>query len=217
METSYNSPSLSTSRTTSTTFPLTQTSTRSQSQSHQPSDLQSGSEDLSRFGSRESRQKDRRNSRRSHRYGSDERQVSPKGDPPPRHRTRPSPSPQQLDPPAFDGTRSHRHKHSKSRELRFPNPMSHLASSASARGLLPTWSGGKDKEREGDDGLLRPVTRESRGRWGSESTTGLSEGRKGSLFDTPEQHERLGPIRRHEILSMDDLERVKKRRKLGEE
>lgn len=84
--------------------------------------------------------------------------------------------------------------------------------------MLPTWSGGKDKDREGDDGLLRPVTRETtRSRWGSESTTGLSDGRNGSLLDTPEQHEQLGPIRRHEILSMDDLEKVKKRRKLGEE
>lgn len=96
--------------------------------------------------------------------------------------------------------------------------MSHLASSASARGLLPTWSGGKDKDREGDDGLLRPITRETtRSRWGSESTTGLLDGRKGSLLDTPGQHEQLAPIRRHEILSMDDLEKVKKRRKLGEE
>lgn len=96
--------------------------------------------------------------------------------------------------------------------------MSHLTSSASARGLLPTWSGGKDKDREGEDGLLRPVTRETtRSRWGSESTTGLLDGRKGSMLDTPGQHEQLAPIRRHEILSMDDLEKVKKRRKLGEE
>ncbi|OKP01975.1 hypothetical protein PENSUB_7205 [Penicillium subrubescens] len=97
--------------------------------------------------------------------------------------------------------------------------MSHLASSASARGLLPTWSGGRDKEREGsDDGLLRPITRETtRSRWGSDSTSGgLGSGsRRGSLLDTPEQHERLGPIRRQEIQSMEDLELVKKRRKQG--
>jgi hypothetical protein len=111
------------------------------------------------------------------------------------------------------GAKQPKHKHSKSRELRFSRPMSHLASSASARGLLPTWS--KEKEREGDDGLLRPVTQETtRSRWGSEST---SRSRKGSLLDAPEQHERLGPIRRQEIQSMDDLEKVKKRRKQGEE
>lgn len=37
------------------------------------------------------------------------------------------------------------------------------------------------------------------------------------MLDTPGQHEQLAPIRRHEIVSMDDLEKVKKRRKLGEE
>jgi hypothetical protein len=36
------------------------------------------------------------------------------------------------------------------------------------------------------------------------------------LFDPPEQ-ERLGPIRRQEIQSPEDLEKVKKRRKQGEE
>ncbi|KAJ5112078.1 hypothetical protein N7532_000123 [Penicillium argentinense] len=128
------------------------------------------------------------------------------------HPSRPRP---RLDPLGLDGTKT-RHKHSKSRELRLPRPMSHLASSASARGLLPTWSG-RDKERDSDEshGLLRPMTRETtRSRWGSEST---SRSRRGSLLDVPEQHERLGPIRRQEIRSMEDLEAVKKRRKMGEE
>ncbi|CAI7609171.1 unnamed protein product [Penicillium viridicatum] len=214
MEPPYKHAPFSTSRAASATFPPTQSSTRSPNQNQQASDLQPKSEDLSRFGSQESRQTDRRKSRRSHRHGSDDCQISPKGE----HRTRPSLSPQPQEPSLFDSTRSHRRKYSKSRELRFPNPMSHLASSASARGLLPTWSGGKDKDREGEDGLLRPVTRETtRSRWGSESTTGLLDGRKGSMLDTPGQHEQLAPIRRHEILSMDDLEKVKKRRKLGEE
>ncbi|KAJ5684843.1 uncharacterized protein N7477_001188 [Penicillium maclennaniae] len=111
------------------------------------------------------------------------------------------------------GAKQPKHKHSKSRELRLSRQMSHLASSASARGLLPTWS--REKERENDDGLLRPMTRETtRTRWGSEST---SRSRKGSLLDVPEQHERLGPIRRQEIQSMEDLELVRKRRKQGEE
>lgn len=97
--------------------------------------------------------------------------------------------------------------------------MSHLASSASARGLLPTWSGGREKDREGEDGLLRPITHErSRSRWGSDSTGGLTSGsRRGSLLDAPEQHERLGPIQRQAIQSMEDLERVRERRKQGEE
>jgi len=118
--------------------------------------------------------------------------------------------------PLADGSKSyHRHKHSKSRELRLPGPMSHLASSASARGLLPTRSGGREKDHEGDDGLLRPITRETtRSRWGSDSTSGS---RKGSLLDVPGQHEGLGPIRRREIQSMEDLEHVKNRRKQGEE
>ncbi|CAI7596351.1 unnamed protein product [Penicillium crustosum] len=214
MEPPYKHAPFSTSRAASATFPPTQGSTRSPNQNQLASDLQSKSEDLSRFGSQESRQSDRRKSRRSHRHGSDDRQISPKGE----YRTHPSLSPPSQEPSLFDGTRSHRRKYSKSRELRFPNPMSHLASSASARGLLPTWSGGKDKDREGDDGLLRPITRETtRSRWGSESTTGLLDCRKGSLLDTPGQHEQLAPIRRYEILSMDDLEKVKKRRKLGEE
>ncbi|KAJ5901362.1 hypothetical protein N7504_007356 [Penicillium tannophilum] len=114
----------------------------------------------------------------------------------------------------------HRHKQSKSRELRLPRPMSHLASSASARGLLPTWSGSRDKDRE-EDGLLRPITRETtRSRWGSDSTSGLGSGsrsRKGSILDPPEQQGQLGPIRRQEIQSMEDLVQVTKRRKQGEQ
>jgi hypothetical protein len=98
--------------------------------------------------------------------------------------------------------------------------MSHLASSASARGLLPTWSGSREKDRE-EDGLLRPITRETtRSRWGSDSTSGLgssSRSRKGSILDPPEQQGQLGPIRRQEIQSMEDLGQVTKRRKQGEQ
>lgn len=120
----------------------------------------------------------------------------------------------------LDGVKSHsRHKHSKSRELRFPRPMSHLASSASARGLLPTWSGSRERDRDGDNALLRPVTQEtSRSRWGSDSTSGVgSSSRRGSLLDPIEQQERLGPIRRQQIQSVEELEQVKKRRKQDEQ
>ncbi|KAJ5667558.1 hypothetical protein N7507_003422 [Penicillium longicatenatum] len=122
----------------------------------------------------------------------------------------------------LDGGKSHHHRHkpSKSREIRLPRPMSHLASSASARGLLPTWSGSREKDRE-EDGLLRPITRETtRSRWGSDSTSGLgssSRSRKGSILDPPEQQGQLGPIRRQEIQSMEDLGQVTKRRKQGEQ
>ncbi|KAF7713406.1 Uncharacterized protein PECH_001586 [Penicillium ucsense] len=97
--------------------------------------------------------------------------------------------------------------------------MTHFASSASARGLFPSWSGGRDKDRDTDQGLLRPLTRETtRSRWGSESTGRLSSGsRRGSLLDVPEQYERLGPIQRRDLSSMADVERVKKRREQGEE
>lgn len=161
-------------------------------------------------------QPERSSRRRQFQHATDRPNPAPT-DSSPQHR--PSARPL-IEPLGFERSKPHhRHKHSKSRELHLPRPMSHLASSASARGLLPTWSGGRDKEREGDDGLLRPVTRETTGtRWGSDSTNALGTGsRKGSLLDTPEQHERLGPIRRQEIQSMEDLEKVKKRRKQGEE
>ncbi|KAJ5808946.1 hypothetical protein N7474_010215 [Penicillium riverlandense] len=139
----------------------------------------------------------------------------------PHSRRRPSPRQLLIDPLGLDGPKSshHRHKHSKSRELRLPRPMNHLASSAaSARGLLPTWSG-REKDRESDDGLLRPITRETTRttRWGSDSTVGLGTGsRKGSLLDVPEFPDQLGPIRRQGIQNRDDLDIVKKRRKQGE-
>ncbi|KAF3386599.1 hypothetical protein F1880_001427 [Penicillium rolfsii] len=208
---------LSTSRATSATFPLTHGSSTPRSND------QPGPNEREPFAVRNETLTDRSSFRphsQRHHHG---RSL----DEPPAYkhththaRARSFAKPVEL--PSFDGLKSHhRHKHSKSRELRLPRPMSHLASSASARGLLPTWSGGRDKEREGsDDGLLRPMTRETtRSRWGSESTSGGfgSESRRGSLLDTPEQHERLGPIRRQEIQSMEDLEQIKKRRKQGEE
>ncbi|KAE8377533.1 hypothetical protein BDV26DRAFT_211870 [Aspergillus bertholletiae] len=123
-----------------------------------------------------------------------------------------------LDPTKFQPR--HKHKHSKSRDGRLPRIMNPIASSASARGLLPPWSGGREKESDPDDGLtlLRPVTRETtRSRWGSESTTGLGTGsRKGSIFDGIDQNNHLGLIRRWEVRSLDDLGQVRYRRKQGE-
>lgn len=115
----------------------------------------------------------------------------------------------------------YKHRHSKSRDGRFPRTMSQIASSAGAKGLLPTWSGGnKEKERDGDDGLLRPITRETtRSRLGSDSTGYLGSGsrsRRGSFLEGVEQNDRIGPTRRQEVRSMEDLEQVKSRRKHGE-
>lgn len=117
----------------------------------------------------------------------------------------------------------HKHKRSKSRDIRFPRTMSQIASStgAGARALLPTWSGSgsKEKDREGDDGLLRPVTRDtSRTRWGSDSTSGLGTGsRRGSFLEGIKQSDRIGPPRQQEIRSPEDLEQVMSRRKRAEE
>ncbi|KAF7592384.1 hypothetical protein BBP40_000302 [Aspergillus hancockii] len=87
--------------------------------------------------------------------------------------------------------------------------MNPITSTASARGLLPTWPGAREKESDPDDGhgLLRPITRETGSRWGSESTTGLGTGsRKGSILDEIDQNNHLGLIRRQEVRSLDDLE-----------
>lgn len=120
-------------------------------------------------------------------------------------------------------SRPHKHKRSKSRDIRFPRTMSQIASStgAGARALLPTWSGSgsKEKDREGDDGLLRPVTRDtSRTRWGSDSTSGVGTGsRRGSFLEGIEQSDRIGPPRQQEIRSPGDLEQLTSRRKQAEE
>ncbi|GKZ27397.1 hypothetical protein AbraIFM66951_005266 [Aspergillus brasiliensis] len=113
----------------------------------------------------------------------------------------------------------HKHKHSKSGDFRFHRRMNNLASSAGSRGLLPTWSGSKEKDNDADDGLLRPITQETTwSRWSSDSTAALGNGsRKGSLLDVIDPSNKLGPIRRQEIRSMEDLEQVKSKRKQGEE
>ncbi|RAL01474.1 uncharacterized protein BO80DRAFT_501762 [Aspergillus ibericus CBS 121593] len=129
-----------------------------------------------------------------------------------------------FDVPRLDRVKSKsRHKdkrkHSKSSDRRLQRRMNNITSSAGPRGLLPTWSGSKEKENDGDDGLLRPITQEtSWSRWGSESTAALDAGsRKGSLFDGIDPSNKLGPIRRHELRSMEDLEQVRSKRKQGEQ
>lgn len=112
----------------------------------------------------------------------------------------------------------YKHKRSVSFDPRIRRSMSHTSSTGS-RGLMPSWSGNKEKDRDADDNLLRPITHEtSTPRYGSLSTTGgLSTGsRKGSLLEAVEPNDRIGLVR-HELHSMEDLERVKKRRKQGEE
>ena len=205
-------PPIFVTRTPSATFPLTHGSAPSQRPEDQPT------REHPLAGHHESLWPERKPYQRVHSQNGVHEQTFP-GSVPTNSRAQ-HPRSDHLDLVNLIGSKSHhRHKHSKSRELRLPRPMSHLASSASARGLIPTWSGSRDKDREGDDGLLRPITRETtRSRWGSDSTTGLGSGsRKGSLLDSSDQHERLSPIRRQEIRSMEDLELLKKRRKQGEE
>ncbi|RAL06871.1 uncharacterized protein BO97DRAFT_481658 [Aspergillus homomorphus CBS 101889] len=113
----------------------------------------------------------------------------------------------------------HKHKHSKSIDSRLPRKKSQLVTSTTARGLLPTWPVMKDKENDGETGLLRPITHQTiRSRWRSESTTGLNDGsRRGSLLEGLDTNTKLGPIARQEIQLMGDLEQVRSRRKYGEE
>lgn len=126
-----------------------------------------------------------------------------------------------FDPGSLDRTKlkpRHKHKHSKSRDGRLPRLMNPMSSSSAARGLLPTWPSGREKESDADDGLLRPITREStRSAWGPDYPAGFGMGaRKGSLFDDIDQNNKLGPVRGREIRSPEDLELINERRAQGE-
>ncbi|PLB48567.1 hypothetical protein P170DRAFT_457015 [Aspergillus steynii IBT 23096] len=126
-----------------------------------------------------------------------------------------------FDPGSLDRSRlrpRHKHKHSKSRDARLPRIMNPMSSSSAAKGLLPAWPGGREKESDVDDGLLRPITREStRSGWGPEYPAGFGVGaRKGSLFDDIDQNSKLGPVRGREIRSPEDLELINERRTHGE-
>ncbi|RJE26534.1 hypothetical protein PHISCL_01147 [Aspergillus sclerotialis] len=152
----------------------------------------------------------------SHSHGSDDVDASVTHQHQHRHHQLPT-----LDIPGLDGIgfrRPHKHKRSASTDPRLRRTMSHTTSSGGARSLMPSWSGTREKDRDADDSLLRPITHEtSRSRYGSTSTGGFSSGsRKGSLLDTIELNERIGQARR-EPVSVEELEQVKKRRKQGEE
>ncbi|RAK74933.1 uncharacterized protein BO72DRAFT_383524 [Aspergillus fijiensis CBS 313.89] len=129
-----------------------------------------------------------------------------------------------IDVPSLDRVLSksrHRHKHKRNKagDGRFPRRKNQSTTSTTARGLLPTWPGMRDKDNDEENGLLRPITRRTtRSRWGSESTTGLTDGsRRESLLEGIDTNTKLGPVARQEIRSLEDLEQVKSRRKYGEE
>ncbi|RAH77817.1 hypothetical protein BO86DRAFT_392303 [Aspergillus japonicus CBS 114.51] len=129
-----------------------------------------------------------------------------------------------IDVPSLDRVLSksrhlHKHKHNKSGDGRFPRKKNQSTTSTTARALLPTWSGMKDKDNDEENGLLRPMTRQTtRSRWGSESTTGLTDGsRRESILEGIDTNTKPGPVARQEIRSSEDLEQVKSRRKYGEE
>ncbi|KAL1965307.1 hypothetical protein VTN77DRAFT_5909 [Rasamsonia byssochlamydoides] len=116
-----------------------------------------------------------------------------------------------------------KHRHSKSRDGRLPRTMNQLASAGGARSLLPSKTFGREKDREGDSGLLKPLkpssTHESaRSQWSSRPSSVLSTGsRKGSLVEENDLNEKLGLIRRKEIKTMEDLEKERQKREKGEE
>ncbi|PKY00182.1 hypothetical protein P168DRAFT_244720 [Aspergillus campestris IBT 28561] len=112
----------------------------------------------------------------------------------------------------------HKHKHTKSRDGILPRRMNQFASSTGARGLLQTWSGGREKDTEADNALLRPMTRETtRSGWGSDSTAFGAGSRNSSLFDEIDNGRHIASVKRQDIQSMGDLEQVRDRRKQGEE
>lgn len=113
-----------------------------------------------------------------------------------------------------------KHKHSKSRDGRLPRTMNQLASAGGARSLLPSKTFGREKDKDGDNGLLKPSTtnESSRSQWSSRPSSVLSTGsRKGSFVEENDLNERLGLIRRKEVKTMEDLEKERQKRERAEE
>lgn len=111
-----------------------------------------------------------------------------------------------------------KHKHSKSRDGRLPRTMNQLASAGGA--LLPSKTFGREKDKEGDSGLLKPsaTNESSRSQWSSRPSSVLSTGsRRGSFVEDNDLNERLGLIRRKEIKRMEDLEKERQKREKAEE
>ncbi|KAL5333599.1 hypothetical protein BJX70DRAFT_380474 [Aspergillus crustosus] len=134
-----------------------------------------------------------------------------------RGQTAPQPAtPEQADVGADKKTRRH-HRKGKggSRDGIFRHRMHQVSSRAVGRGPLSTY---REQDSE-EDGLLRPITRETtRTRWGSDSTGFSAGSRKGSVFDEIDKDIRLISIKRsEEIRSVDDLQRVRDQRNRGEE
>ncbi|KAL2809865.1 hypothetical protein BJX63DRAFT_340929 [Aspergillus granulosus] len=111
--------------------------------------------------------------------------------------------------------RRHREGKGKSRDGIFRHRMYHVPLRTGGRGSLSTY---REQESD-DDGLLRPITRETtRSRWGSESTGIGPASRRGSVLDGIDKDIRFGSIKRSEdIRSMDDLQRVRGQRNKAEE
>ncbi|RHZ46258.1 uncharacterized protein CDV56_100743 [Aspergillus thermomutatus] len=96
--------------------------------------------------------------------------------------------------------------------------MNRFVTPADVRSPLPLWTGAQERG-EGDDNLLKPMTRETtRSRWGSDSTTGLGSGNgKGTSLDGINDNQTTDSLMVHEVRSLNDLEQVKSRRQQGEE
>ncbi|OXV09144.1 hypothetical protein Egran_03093 [Elaphomyces granulatus] len=105
------------------------------------------------------------------------------------------------------------HRPSKSRDGRLPPPMIPLASSTRARSRLRGSQTSKEKERETDDGFLKPgITLDTT--WSGTSSPGsrensLTEDNTGGIMTV----KRPGPMHR----TVEDLDRKRWKRKMGEE
>lgn len=113
-------------------------------------------------------------------------------------------------------TTTHERNCRNPRDVQRRTNMSQSMSNNGGRGLLPTRSNGKEKDREGDDRLLRPTTRRDspRARWGSNSTGQLS--RKSSQAEEIELAG-MSRLRRKSTATMADLQRERELRRQGEE
>ncbi|KAL2869413.1 uncharacterized protein BJX67DRAFT_330967 [Aspergillus lucknowensis] len=151
---------------------------------------------------------------------SSEKARSDHGSPVARGKTAPSqsPTPEKSSRVNVEDKRARRYQSKdkgRSRDGIFRHRMHHNSSRAGGRGSLSAYR----EQDSDDDGLFRPITRETtRSRWGSEST-GIGRGsRKGSVLDGIDKDLRLGLIRHpHDIRSVDDLQRVRDQRNKGEE
>jgi len=86
------------------------------------------------------------------------------------------------------------------------------------RPMAPTGPSVRDKDRDVDDSLLRPITHETtRSHLASESSGRSTGSKKGSFVEAQEPSEKAGLARQQEPRSVEELEEAKKRKEQREE